>query len=123
MVKDTEVKQSNAHFANRNHGGLVCVFTGATSGIGASTLQKMVTMFSSTTFYVLGRSAAAFAKHRSTFTGIGPDCKIIFLEAEVSLLSSVDLACEQITAAETKVDLLYMSQGIYPSPEPACESI
>ncbi|MCJ1248159.1 hypothetical protein MMC30_005376 [Trapelia coarctata] len=114
MVKATTIRQCNARFASEHHTGLVCVFAGATSGIGASTLERMALMLQTPTFYVLGRSAARFANQRAKLESLNPSCKVVFIEAEVSLLSEVDAACEQITAAEQKVDCLYMSPGLIP---------
>ncbi|RYP45460.1 hypothetical protein DL769_011462 [Monosporascus sp. CRB-8-3] len=109
MVAASAVVQSNASFASQNHEGVVCVFAGATSGIGARTLERMTTMFKAPTFYVLGRSSARFAKQRKTLESLNRDCKIVFIETEVALISGIDLASQQITAAEQKVDYLYMS--------------
>jgi len=129
MVKITEIKQQNAQFASEHHAGLVCVFAGATSGIGASTLEKLANLLESpnlnkleqsTTFYILGRSEAPFASQRTKLETLSPNYKIIFLEAEVSLLSEIDKACKKITAAEKKVDLLYMSPGVLPFNGPTC---
>jgi NADP-dependent 3-hydroxy acid dehydrogenase YdfG len=120
MLKATTIRQCNARFANEHHVGLVCVFAGATSGIGASTLERMALMLHAPTFYVLGRSAARFANQRVKLESLNPRCKVVFLEAEVSLLSDVDAACKQITAAEQQVDCLYMSPGLMPLNGPQC---
>ncbi|KAE8454578.1 hypothetical protein EG329_000201 [Mollisiaceae sp. DMI_Dod_QoI] len=115
MVKTTTISQSNERFASAHHEeGTVCVFAGATSGIGAGTLERMATMLPSPTFYVIGRSAARFASQLEKLQSLNPSCKVVFLEAEVSLLSDVDTACKQITAAEKKVDYLFMSPGMLP---------
>lgn len=114
MVKVTTIKQCNARFASEHHAGLVCVFAGATSGIGASTPEKMVAMLDKSIFYVLGRSAARFEAQHSKLRSLNSSCKIVFVEVEVSLLSAVDIACKQIIAAEQKVDYLYMSPGLVP---------
>lgn len=120
MVKATKIRQCNARFASEHHGGLVCVFAGATSGIGASTLERMALMLHAPTFYVLGRSAARLASQRAKLESLNPTCQVVSLEAEVSLLSDVDTVCKQITAAERKVDILYMSPGLYPLNGPQC---
>ena len=120
MVKATTIRQCNACFASERHAGLVCVFAGATSGIGASTLERMALMLHASTFYVLGRSAARFASQRAKLESLNPSCKVVFLEAEVSLLSDVDAVCKQITAVEQKVDYLYMSPGLIPLNGPQC---
>ena len=120
MVKATTIRQCNAHFASEHHEGLVCVFAGATSGIGAGTLERIALMLDAPTFYVLGRSAARFAGQCAKLESLNPSCKVMFLEVEVSLLSNVDAACKQITAAEKKVDYLYMSPGLIPLNGPQC---
>jgi NAD(P)-dependent dehydrogenase (short-subunit alcohol dehydrogenase family) len=114
MVKAATVQQSNADFARAHHDGLICVFAGATSGIGAGTLERMVQMLNATTFYVLGRSEARFASQRANLESLNPSCKFVFLEVNVSLISGVDAACKQIAAAEKKVDYLFMSHGAVP---------
>lgn len=115
MVTASTIIRSNAQFATQGHGGVVCVFAGATSGIGAQTLERMVTMFRSATFYVLGRSTARFESQKSRLDSLAnPGCKIIFVEADVSLLSDIDDASQRISAAEDKVDYLCMSMGGIP---------
>lgn len=114
-------REHNLRFANsRNEAGLVCVFAGATSGIGASTLEKVVTMLEAPTFYVIGRSATRFATQSHHLQSLNPNAKIVFLEAEISLLSDVDVVCKQIAAKEKKVDYLYMSPGLMPLNGPQC---
>lgn len=80
-------------------------------------------MLHAPTFYVLGRSAARFASQHAKLESLNPSCKVVFLEAEVSLLSNVDSVCNQITAAEQKVDYLYMTERttmyVSPGPEPS----
>lgn len=119
MVKATAVKQY-IEFNKEQDAGLVCVFVGATSGIGASTLETMVQKLLKSTFYVLGRSASRFANQRAKLDSLSPSCKIVFIQAEVSLLSAVDAACKEITASEQKVDYVYMSPGLIPLNGPQC---
>lgn len=120
MVKTTEIRQCNEKFAKKNNADLVCVFAGATSGSGAGALEAMVGMLHTSTFYIIGRSAAQFASQRKKLEKLNPSCKLEFLEAQISLLSDVDGVCKQIAAAEKKVDLLYMSPGCIPFGGPRC---
>lgn len=122
MVKIATVKQCNMQFANEHRTGLVCVFAGATSGIGASTLERMITMLDESTFYVLSRSAARFETQHSKLGRLNPSCRIVFIEIEISLLSAIDTACKDIIATEQKVDHLYMSPGLVPLNGPQCNS-
>ena len=123
MVKLTTIRQSNARYASSQHDRRVCVFAGATSGIGASTLERMAAMLHNATFYVLGRSAARFASQRANLERLAPRCKVVFLETQVSLLADVDAACKEILAAEQSVDYLYMSPGLIPLNGAQCEWI
>ena len=119
MVKATAVRQC-IEFNKEQDVGLVCVFVGATSGIGASTLETTVQKLRKSTFYVLGRSASRFASQCAKLETLSPSCRIVFIQAEVSLLSAVDAACKQIAASEQKVDYLYMSPGLIPLNGPQC---
>ncbi len=119
MVKAAAVRQYIG-FNKEQDVGLVCVFAGATSGIGASTLETMVHKLQKSTFYVLGRSTSRFAGQRAKLKSLNPSCKIVFIQAEVSLLSAVDAACKQIAASEQKLDYLYMSPGLIPLNGPQC---
>jgi NAD(P)-dependent dehydrogenase (short-subunit alcohol dehydrogenase family) len=120
MVKTTAIRQCNEKFAKENNADLVCVFAGATSGSGAGALEAMVGILHPSTFYIIGRSAAQFASQRKKLEKLNPNCKLEFLEAQVSLLSDVDEVCRQIVAAEKKVDLLFMSPGCIPFGGPRC---
>ncbi|XXG98992.1 hypothetical protein Hte_005325 [Hypoxylon texense] len=121
MVPAAAVIRSNAEFARRGVQGAVCVFAGATSGIGARTLERMMTMFGSATFYVLGRSASRFASQRKVLESLNPQMNIVYVETDVSLISGIDAACEQIAATEKKVDFLCMSMGGIPMNGAECK--
>jgi NADP-dependent 3-hydroxy acid dehydrogenase YdfG len=122
MVKLSTITATNTRFASRkaNTEGLVCVFAGATSGIGVGAIETLATMLESPTFYVLGRSAARFADQQRKLERLNPSLKLVFLETDVTLISSIDAACEKIVAAEKRVDYLYMSQGCIPLSVPQC---
>lgn len=122
MVKFLTITEANARFASdsAHNVGLVCIFAGATSGTGAGAIERMAVMMQAPTFYVLGRSAARFASQRAKLESLNPSLKLVFLEVEVSLISDIDAVSKQITAAERKVDYLYMSQGCIPLNVPHC---
>jgi hypothetical protein len=122
MVKFSTITQANARFAatNAENAGLVLVFSGATSGIGAGILENMATMFHSSTFYILGRSSTKFVPQRAKLERLNASLKLVFLEAEVSLIRDIDAASKKIKEAETKVDYLCMSQGCFPVHVPNC---
>ncbi len=120
MVKTATVTDSNARFANEHHEGLVCVFAGATGGIGRATVERMSTMLHSSTFYILGRNPSRYADRLEQWRSTGN--KIVFIETQVSLISGIDVACEQIKAAEKRVDYLCMSTGGMPFQGAVCTS-
>lgn len=123
MVNKSEILSSNEKVAQQHLKSRVAVFMGATTGIGASTLNQMVTMLEDSTFYVLGRNPADIAGRleqlRATASKRGN--RIIFIETQVSYISNIDNACNQILAAETKVDYLCMSPGGMPFGGATCE--
>ncbi|KAL2197682.1 hypothetical protein P885DRAFT_35645 [Corynascus similis CBS 632.67] len=114
MTKLSTIRAANAALKSEQRRGVVAVFVGATSGIGLHTLQTTVTLFADPTIYVVGRSEARFATHRAKLEKLNPDARIVFIQADVSLLTDADKACDSIIAAETKVDYLYMSPGLIP---------
>ncbi|KAL2065554.1 hypothetical protein VTL71DRAFT_3224 [Oculimacula yallundae] len=114
MVKLVTVREENLRFANENHTGCVCVFAGATSGIGACTLERMITMISSSTFYVIGRSEQRFQVQHAKLQKLNSSNKIVFIQAEFSLIADIDSVSQRIVSVETKVDYLFMSPGLYP---------
>jgi NAD(P)-dependent dehydrogenase (short-subunit alcohol dehydrogenase family) len=122
MVKLSAITETNARFASgkSNNESLVCVFVGATSGTGSGTIEKLATMLEAPTFYVLGRSAARFAGQRAKLERLNSNLKLEFIETDVTLISGIDAACENIMAAEKRVDYLYMSQGCIPLSVPQC---
>ncbi|AEO56500.1 hypothetical protein MYCTH_2090608 [Thermothelomyces thermophilus ATCC 42464] len=119
MTKLSAIREANAALKSEQRRGVVAVFVGATSGIGLHTLRTTVTLFADPTVYVVGRSEARFADHRAELERLNPGARVVFLQADVSLLADVDAACDRIAAAaaaaaETKVDYLYMSPGLIP---------
>ncbi|KAI2601734.1 hypothetical protein GGR54DRAFT_71250 [Hypoxylon sp. NC1633] len=127
MVSLTTIRTANINFADahRHETGRVCVFAGATSGIGAGTLESLARMLRAPIFYIIGRSAERFTSQRSELQTLNPDSDIVFLEAQFYLLADVDAACEQIAEEQQAVDYLYMSPGLIPvnGPEYTAEGL
>lgn len=121
MTALSSVKQANNKFSKEEHEGCVAVFVGATSGIGAATLERVVQMLNSSTFYILGRSKINFTASLARLQALSSNCKLIFVETDLSLLGNIDAACRQIIAAEKKVDYLFMSAGMVPFAGAQCK--
>ncbi|KAI0468766.1 hypothetical protein F4859DRAFT_516927 [Xylaria cf. heliscus] len=121
IVKRNEQFASlNREVCPRDH--IVCVFTGAMSGIGYGMLARMVlASYHSTVFYVLWKSSEKSNAYRKMVfeSSLNGRCKIIFIDADVSLISDMDAASRQILAAENKVDYLCMSKNDIPLDETA----
>ena len=122
MVNLKTVEEENFRFASAQHAELVLVFAGATAGIGLSTLERMLTMVQRSTFYVIGRSATKFAAKLEMLKALNRGSTIIFLEAQFSLISDIDDVSKKISAAENKVDYLFLSPGAVPLNGATCTS-
>lgn len=120
MVNISKIRKSNASFAAQGHSGLVCVFAGATAGIGAATLREMVGLLHSSTFYILGRDPSRYGDKLDELKKIDPTNSIVFIETQVALISAIDAACKQISAAAEKVDIICMSPGGMPFQGAVC---
>ncbi|KAK6073208.1 short-chain dehydrogenase reductase [Seiridium cupressi] len=114
MVNISDIVDNNARFASNGHEGRVRVFLGATSGTGLGTLRRFVTMLQSSTFYILGRTESRFASELERLMASAPTCKLVFIEAHVSFIRSINAACEKIMLSEDKVDYICMSPGGMP---------
>ncbi|KAI0435977.1 hypothetical protein F4803DRAFT_557458 [Xylaria telfairii] len=109
----------NAQFASQNRQAgqgqnIVCVFAGAMSGIGARILERMLMVsYQSTVFYVLWQSSEPCSVHRKMVLEsiLNRGCKLVFIDADASLISDMDTASQQIIGAEEKVDYLCMSKN------------
>lgn len=86
MVDRTAVIESNAAYAGEQHSQLVCVFAGATSGIGRATLECLATMIYSSTFYVLGRNRKHHAAWLDQLRATSPTNKFVYVDAQVFLI-------------------------------------
>ncbi|PSN60127.1 hypothetical protein BS50DRAFT_210335 [Corynespora cassiicola Philippines] len=114
MVAISEIRRSNASYAAQDHHGLVCVFAGATAGIGAATLREMVGLLRSSTFYVLGRKPDRYQHKLDELRTIGPTNDIVFIETQIALISGIDKACNLIRGATEQVDIICVSPGGMP---------
>lgn len=114
MVGVATIVESNLAYAHEQHSSFVCVFVGATAGIGRATLERLATMLHSSTFYILGRNKQRHATWLDQLGAIAPSSKFVYIESQVSLISDIDKACDQILSAERKVDILCMSPGGMP---------
>lgn len=122
MVAISDIRLHNASVAAEGRHGIVCVFAGATAGIGAATLRELVGSLQSSTFYILGRNPSRFSNTLDELLNVNPTNTIVFIETQVSLISSVDKACAQIAASESKIDIICLSPGGMPFHGAVCKT-
>jgi NAD(P)-dependent dehydrogenase (short-subunit alcohol dehydrogenase family) len=122
-MRQSQIRDANAKISAQRLHGLTCVFAGATSGIGEGTLTSLINLSRNSIFYVIGRCEARFDSQRHRLQSLGPSNRIVFLEAQISCLESVDAASLRILNAEKKLDYLYMSPGAIPLNGPECLSL
>jgi NAD(P)-dependent dehydrogenase (short-subunit alcohol dehydrogenase family) len=115
MVKLSQVRECNSKLNASNSPG-VAVFVGGTAGTGKITLAELVRLKTSAKIYVIGRSetAASTSQFLDGLREVNPSANLIFVQAQISLLSEVKRVCEEIRAAESKLDLLFMTPGYAP---------
>jgi hypothetical protein len=86
---------------------------GGTSGIGESTAREFVRYAISPWVYLIGRSEEAATSIQEEFHELNPTSEVRFMKADASQLRNVDAVCQQIKAQESKINLLFLSVGIF----------
>jgi NAD(P)-dependent dehydrogenase (short-subunit alcohol dehydrogenase family) len=89
----------------------VALFVGGTSGIGRSTLRQLALNIEAPTAYIVGRNETNARPLLRELHQLNPLGSYNFVEADVSLISNVDKACESIKQREKVLDLLFMTPG------------
>ncbi|KAL4733328.1 hypothetical protein BDV11DRAFT_214016 [Aspergillus similis] len=111
MVSLHAMLSHNAGIRSSLPPGLVAVFVGATSGIGAATLKAFAKYTRLARAYFVGRSRTAAGAIIAECKALNPRGEYIFIEADISLIRAVDEVCARIKATETRLDILFLSQG------------
>ncbi|KAL3459492.1 hypothetical protein BJX64DRAFT_301235 [Aspergillus heterothallicus] len=112
MMSLSDITASNAQLSATFTAGLVALFVGATSGIGAATLKAFAKYTRRPRAYFVGRSQEAADSIVSECQALNPDGEYIFIAADVSLIKVVDQVCAQIQAREAQLNILFLSQGV-----------
>ncbi|KAK2777841.1 short chain dehydrogenase reductase family protein [Colletotrichum kahawae] len=115
MVSLAEVRTSNSALTSSTV-PKTALFVGATSGIGKYTLAELVSLKLPVKCYIVGRKASEPALHPllEALRRTNPQAELIWVEAEVSLLSEVKRVCELVKENETRLDLLCLTAGYAP---------
>ncbi|BAE60554.1 unnamed protein product [Aspergillus oryzae RIB40] len=112
MVSLATVRAHNASLKSLGS-GLVAVFVGGTSGIGLYTVREFARYTVSPTVYLVGRNEAQAKQVIQELSLINPHGKFQFIKTDASLLCGVDSACEVIQRRESRINLLFLSCGIF----------
>ncbi|KAE9366372.1 hypothetical protein N431DRAFT_549262 [Stipitochalara longipes BDJ] len=99
MVSLTVVKASNACIPTTLPPGLVAIFVGGTSGIGEYTLKEFARLAREPRIYNIECNE------------LNAKVQYTFIQADISLIRSVNAVCEQIQAKEKAVNILFLSAG------------
>lgn len=111
MVSLKAIQASNACIPNVLPSGLVAVFVGGTSGIGEYTLKEFVRHTHQPRIYNIGRSQQASDRIEAECKDLNADAQYTFIQADMSLIRTVDAVCEQIKAKEKSLNVLCLSTG------------
>lgn len=111
MVSLASVKASNAAISTSLPAGLVAVFVGGTSGIGAYTLKELARQAKQPRIYNIGRSREAAERIEAECRLLNPEAQYTFIQSDVSLIRNVDIVCEEIKSKEKSINILFLSQG------------
>lgn len=112
-VTTKETRAANATLRNSKT-SMTAVFAGATAGIGLATLRAFAAHIPEPRAVIVGRNPAKFAPELEKLKQINQDGTFTFVEAQVSLIKSIDEACREIQSKLNgeKIDLLFMSPGV-----------
>ena len=111
MTPLPQVTASNGQIASTFPDGLVAVFVGGTSGVGEYTLKALAKYTPKLRVYIVGRSQESSDRIIQECLQVCPEGQFEFIQADISLLKSVNEVCRQIRAKERFVNLLFQSQG------------
>lgn len=102
MVALSLVRESNLRLKSHQSGiNPVAVFVGATQGTGLSSLEQYAAHTVAPKIYIVARNEAVGARIiQDLKTQRNRDGEYIFLHTEVSLLESVEKACEELKRRE-----------------------
>ncbi|KAK7211439.1 hypothetical protein V2G26_018617 [Clonostachys chloroleuca] len=112
MVAIEQIRNDLAQ-ASRSKHQLVAVFVGGTSGIGESTARELVRYSTGRRIYLIGRSQDQADRIKTEFASLNPSCDVCFIQSDASQLGNVDSLCDKIKAQEEKIDVLFLSAGIF----------
>ena len=111
MVSLRDVQSSNSRIASALPRGLVAVFVGATSGVGETSLKQFAKHARQPRVYFIGRSQEAGERIAAECKALNSEGEYIFIQADTSLIRTIDDICQEVKSKEEAVNLLFLSTG------------
>ncbi|KAH8901538.1 NAD(P)-binding protein [Thozetella sp. PMI_491] len=111
MVALEAIRASNARIASELPAGLVAVFIGATSGIGATSLKQFAKHTNKPRIYFVGRREDEAGRVLAELKTLNPTGDYHYLKCDASLLKNVDQLCLDIKSKESTINLLFVTIG------------
>jgi NADP-dependent 3-hydroxy acid dehydrogenase YdfG len=87
------------------------IAVGGTSGIGEFTLKAFVQNTISPRVYLVGRNETAADRIIKECEVLNKEGKVEFFKADVRELGDVDRVCKEVEKRETKINLVFQTQG------------
>lgn len=113
MVSQSEIRTSNSRISHA-HTPRVAVFVGGTAGIGKGALEALISKETPIKVYVIGRNKEGREPFLRGLKTSNSRAEVIWLEGQVTLLAEVKRLCAEIKGRESRIDLVFMSQGFLP---------
>ncbi|KAI0167657.1 hypothetical protein BJ166DRAFT_520380 [Pestalotiopsis sp. NC0098] len=110
MVTISEIRAANTSLKS-SRSGLTAVVAGGTNGIGFGFAKALVSQTDSVKLYIIGRGDRLFSVISELQTLNSNATYIPIQVSDLTLLADIQKATSQIVERESKVDLLFMSQG------------
>ncbi|TVY52430.1 Oxidoreductase andH [Lachnellula cervina] len=111
MVSLEAIRASNARISSELPAGLVAVFLGATSGIGATSLKQFAKRARQPRIYFAGRREDEGNRIVTELKTLNPDGVYHYIKCDASLLKNVDQLCREIKSKESAINLLFLTIG------------
>jgi hypothetical protein len=111
MVSLPDVLASNAQITSILPKHLIAVFAGATSGIGETTLKKLIKYAVEPRIYLFARNPTSAARIIAECQHINPRGEYIFVKVDLSSIKETDRACAEAMIREKQINLVVLSAG------------
>ncbi|CAM1505943.1 Fc.00g115800.m01.CDS01 [Cosmosporella sp. VM-42] len=115
MVAINQIRNSNAQVTEETV-PKVALFAGGTSGIGKATIGALAGLKLGVKVFVVGRKSAepSMTIFLNELRSKNPKADLVWVEADISLLTEVKRVTEMVKKVENRLDLLFLTAGYAP---------